>query len=506
MCYEIFPVYLRVIFIYFTKIFSQSGSKKSKLKMTKIKYIFLLYIISFSLHAQKVVLKGTAKSYEYKEISVWLNSDYISNFQKQITFSEIDSSGSFLLEFNTKEIRYITIKIEKNITSMPIEPNANYEVIIFPPDSTTYQNKNLEHDVKLSIKIKNKTEINALTLDYDKRFDDFLSVEYKSFVARTPQEKIDSFKVAMTEYYSTVQNNYFKSYVKYTIATLEEKTKMPEKKLFEKYILNKPILYNHPEYMNFFNAFYKDKLQNMGDGKYGRDLFFQINDRGSFAGTMNALKQDPFLSNDTIAELVLLKGMYEGYYDGTFNRTSIKAILQQMLSESKIEEHKRIAQNILNSFSKLQKGASAPYFELPDKTATTHNLDELRSKKYVYVMFYDENCSSCLQQMKVLASLKKIYGERIEFVNISTDKTNASLKNFQLKNLKYDWLFLYDNSLGQLKMNYEIKSLPTYFLIGLDGKFIQVPAESPDEDIERLFYDLTKIKNKLHKVGSKENR
>ena len=94
--------------------------------------------------------------------------------------------------------------------------------------------------------------------------------------------------------------------------------------------------------------------------------------------------------------------------------------------------------------------------------------------------------------------------KRFEFVSISTDKTNASLKNFQLKNPKYDWLFLYDNSLGQLKKEYEITTLPSYFLIGPDGKFIQVPAESPDEDIERAMYDITKIKSKLHNVGQKE--
>jgi len=479
--------------------------REKNLMMNRIKYIFFLSIITLSSFAQKATIKGTAKTYEYKEISVWLNNDPISGTQKQIALSEVDSLGNFSLEFKIDQTEYITLKIEKNITSLPVEPNANYEVILFPPDSTTYQNPNLEHDVKLSIKLKSKTEINALTLDYDKRFDDFLSLNYKSFVARIPQNNIDSFKVEMKEFYSTVKNNYFSAYVTYSIAALEEKTKMPEKLLFEKYILNKPILYHHPEYMNFFNALYKGKMENMAAGKFGHDLFFQINDRGSFDGTMNILKQDPYLKNDTLTELVLLKGLYEGFYNGSFKKTSVEAILRQLNEETNVEEHTRISQNILNSFSKLQKGTEAPNFELPDKTGALHTLNELSAKKYVYLMFYDVNCSACLQQMKVIASFKKTYGERIEFVSISTDKTISDMKNFQLKNPKYDWLFLYDNSAGELKKKYEIRSLPAYFLIGMQGRFIEVPADSPDEDIERVFYDLTRLKSKLHNIGSKEN-
>ena len=120
-------------------------------------------------------------------------------------------------------------------------------------------------------------------------------------------------------------------------------------------------------------------------------------------------------------------------------------------------------------------------------------------------MFYDQNCLPCMQQMKVIPSLKKTYGAQIEFVAISNDKSNADLKNFTAKYPKYDWTFLYDNSNGNLKKSYEIITLPTYFLISPDGKFIQVPADSPESNIEQLFFELTKPKEKRHGVGNKQN-
>ncbi len=473
----------------------------------KLSRYFVALLMSFSLCclAQDVKIKGSAPAYAYQEISVWTTNDYISNTQRQLTYSGIDSAGNFLLELSAKAIQYVTLKIEKHIASMYIEPDATYEVLMYPPDSTTYQNPNLEHDVQLSIKLKSKTEINALTMDFDKRFDDFFSFYYPSFVARTAKPAIDSFKLVIQEYYKDVKNPYLNTYVEYAIASLEEKIKGNKKKLFATYLEKRPIQYTNVEYMNFFNTFFKQKLQTFSLTKEGDPLLFQINDRGSYAGAMSVLQRDAFLKNDTLRELVLLKGMHESYYDGTFKRSSIVPVLQQIMEESKLPEHRQIASNILNSFSKLKPGAMAPSFSLPDKTGHTASLDELRAQKYVYLTFFDHNCSECLQQMKVLPALKKVYGERIIFVSITTDKTNAELKNFCAKNPQYDWVFLYDNSNGSLKRNYEIKMLPSYFLINPEGRFIQVPAEAPNADIERTFYDIVKPKAKRHNIGSKKN-
>lgn len=475
--------------------------------MPKFILALLLSIPCFLLAQEpNVSIKGKASYYAKKELGIWVNADLITNTRKQLTFTTIDSAGNFELGFATNCIRYITLKIDKSIASMYIEPNANYEIIIQAPDSTEYHNPNIEHDVDISIKLKSKIEINALTMDYDKRFDDFLGVEYKAFVSRTPQAKIDSFKLAMEKFYSTVNNPYFKSYINYSIASLQEKTKVSDKKLYKSYLETQPVLYDNVEYMNFFNTFYKQKLENFSMTKQGEAIKFTINESANLKTTKEFLKRDEFLKNDTICELVLIKGLYEAYYANTFKRSSIIAMLQQAVTDSKVEEHRQIAQNCLNAFSKLQKGSPAPYFELPDKTGLTHSLDELRTKKYVYLMFYDAGCTSCLQQMKAIPALKKVYGDKIEFVSISTDKKNVDLKNFQYKNPKYDWLFLYDNTEGKLKSQYEIITLPAYFFIGPDGKFIRVPADSPEQNIEQLFYDLTKPKNRPHNVGSKENR
>ena len=78
-------------------------------------FFTLLSIVAFS---QSVTIKGSAQNYANKEIGLWVFNDYISKTEKQLTYSDIDSAGNFLLEFNSREIQYITLKIENNIASM----------------------------------------------------------------------------------------------------------------------------------------------------------------------------------------------------------------------------------------------------------------------------------------------------------------------------------------------------------------------------------------------------
>lgn len=469
-------------------------------------YFLLICNVAF-VHAQTITIKGSAKTYENNEIEVWVHRDYISNLEKQLTYSLIDSSGNFTLQFESKEIQYITLKIEKNIASMFVEPNATYDIIIFPADTTTYQNPNLEHDVKISINLKSKKEINALTIDYDKRFDDFLTNEYPSFVSRAAKPKIDSFKVSMFDFYFAVENDYFKNYMIYSIAALEEKTYTSRKKLYAAYIKDKPILYNNPEYFSFFNTFYKNYLQNYAFSKKEVAITSLIDKHCSVDGVMNVLQKDAFLENDTIRELVLIKGLYESYYDGSFIGDSIVKMLGELKDSSRVPEHRTIAQNMVNSFSKLRPGVQAPFFELPDKTGRTHSIDELRTKKYLYIVFFQIGSTACIQQMKVISSFKKVYGKQIEFVGICEDKKMKEFKEFCNKNPQYDWLLLYDHTGSKLKTNYEITSFPTYFLIDPQGKFVQVPADGPEEYIDRTFNDLTtKSTPKRTKVGDKKNK
>ena len=129
---------------------------------------------------------------------------------------------------------------------------------------------------------------------------------------------------------------------------------------------------------------------------------------------MDSLKQVMFLNNDSLRELVIIKGLYESYHARQFYADSIVSMLNQIHLSSNNQTHKKIAKNILNSFSKLIPGAKAPFFELPNVDGATQSLDEMRAYKYVYLSFFKIECTACLQQMKVISSLHKRFGRDVE--------------------------------------------------------------------------------------------
>ena len=51
---------------------------------------------------------------------------------------------------------------------------------------------------------------------------------------------------------------------------------------------------------------------------------------------------------------------------------------------------------------------------------------------------------------------------------------------------------------------YTIKVVPAFFLIDKDGFLIKSPAESPSQNIEDTFRDMSQKKEKKGKVGEKD--
>lgn len=457
-------------------------------------FILLLFLFEYSAIAQSVRIAGKANTYEGKEISAFFYDDLISFREKKIGSATINDNGAFELNFNTNTIKYVFLKIENRKADLYVEPFSTYEVIFLPKDSSGYVNSNTEESIDLAILKKDSNELNVLMTDFNRKFDDFWINNYEYFIKKSAQTKIDSFKTAIHKTYASVKNDYFFTFVNYKIASLQERIFESRKKLAREYIFLKPVYYENYEYMSFFNSFFKNYLQLYAYTFKGAAIQKEINENVSYTGLMEALFSDTLLRNDTLRELVLLKGLSELYYVPTYKKENIAAILEQLASKSIIPEYRKIATNILYSFSKQQPGTKAPGFKLIDQNNKPVSLDDFKGK-YIYLDFWATWCTPCLQEMKIMPELYKKYGDRIQFISISIDKDEEVVKQFLLKHPKYNWTFLHYGN-DKIKEDYNIKAIPTYFLINPQGYFMQVPADAPSGNIEETFYSISKSKEK----------
>jgi thiol-disulfide isomerase/thioredoxin len=305
--------------------------------------------------------------------------------------------------------------------------------------------------------------------------------------------KLDSFRLAMNVHYKNVSNPYFLPWMNCSIASLQDATYNAEKSLFETYLLHKPVQYNNEQYMNFFNSFFKDYVYVHSMKKDGENIRSAINQFGTYDALMGALKTVRLLdADDTLRELVMLKGLYELYDNPAYVPRNILAIAEQTSTQSKIPEHRQIARNMIAQFTKLDVGTTAPAFTAIDRKGNSVSPLQDFHGKYVFLHFYTSWNAHALQEMKLLIDLQKKYGKKIAFVSISLDQDTAAYKKFLAANPKYNWTMLHYNFNEQLKEDYQLFAYPAYFIIDDQGKFFEAPAESPMGNLE---YKLWRICN-----------
>jgi thiol-disulfide isomerase/thioredoxin len=127
---------------------------------------------------------------------------------------------------------------------------------------------------------------------------------------------------------------------------------------------------------------------------------------------------------------------------------------------------------------------------LNKNVATNFNLKSIDGKSYtlsdfkgklVYIDFWASWCGPCIREMPAGEALKKKYaGKDIVFLNISIDEDEYKWRE-SVQRLGINGINLIANSQQNPEtiQAYKVSSIPSYFLIDKEGKFIASPAPRP---------------------------
>ena len=461
--------------------------------------VFTLLLISFNGYNQVVTITGKANGYKGSEIILYYYEDFISFQPRQISTTLIDNQGTF--KFNTEIPGTIKafLRIENIASHIFLEPNKNYSVNMPNFDSSKSKQEGTLSWIPIQILNQDSTEINNLIINFNKSYDKFLDSNYNLLITKQASSKIQAFKKNTQTKYENSKNAFFNDFVDYSIASLDQFS-LSKQKLFSKYIKNKPILYKNPEYINFINDFFEHYIINITHSKRG-SRFVEIINKKDYKSAIAELKKDTLFQNDALCELVLMKGLFENYYTDIFEKKAIDGIFEKISSQSEFAEHRIIAENLLLKTSKLSIGQKAPEFRLIDSKGKNINLTDYKGK-FIYLNFWASWNITCIQDLKVMETLHEKYGDKIQFISISLDNSQSVMDEF-LKKHNYNWTFVHYGNYKKVKEEYNINSLPSYFLISPEGKFIQSPAETPSGYIEVSMSKITQSTEKKVKVGEK---
>ena len=246
--------------------------------------------------------------------------------------------------------------------------------------------------------------------------------------------------------------------------------------------------------MELFDQVYDRYFIFFGRTDYGKKIHQDIS-KGSYSSLITTLNQDKVLSNDTLKELVILKNLYDGFYNSDFSRDALLLVLDSLIQQSKVPYHKEIGLNIKEKVTKLMSGYKPPMFALYNEKNELITLDDLKGE-YIYLNFCASSSYSCIREYELLKDIDIRLKKYIKVVTIDVDE-NFDITLDLIKRYDYKWTFLHYGNQPSIISEYDIRGFPTYYLIGPDGKLIFSPSPSPLENFDYYFFKLLKDKGEL---------
>ena len=461
----------------------------------KIIFAILAFCYYSTLFAQQVEIKGFAPEYLGKRIQVLAIQDLFSDKDTVLTESKVDEDSIFSVKFNLSKPQKIYLKAHKNRGFIYAEPNKSYTVFI--PERDEYNAYNPQgNEVQISFYNLDSTDLNSKIIAFDQKITDFIAKNYKRQFITTPifAQKLDTFRREIQKYYEKDTNFFLKTYVKYSIASLDDINYVGYKNRYEKYefyINNNPILYNSELYMNYIELFYKKIL-----GRYPTELNTKIYKsilHSSPSMLSRALSEDVALKNPKLRELIMIRALSEVYYGSEYPKANILTILDSIQRKPLFNDNKIVAKNILFRLTQLSSGMKAPDFYLGMNNNDSITLKSFTGK-HLYIQFVDLSLEETQKHIEILKPMYAKYKSHVEFLTIVDESTTLTKKQ-QAYFQQIPWKKMIVNSSNEVYSKYKIKGYPDYIFLDDQGMIYQYPALKPVpngdlETVEKTFYSV----------------
>lgn len=455
--------------------------------------VVLFFLFQDVMIAQSVTIRGTAVGAEGRTIIVTVPADLISNLDTTLGSAKVDALGNFELSFPVEHIVYAKLSIDFHEGMLYLEPGGQYQVKISVPAPVQRTDVNIlleSQNLGIDWPSADPGELNQVIRKFNTLYNKFILVNYNALYRDRKRALVDTFRLRCQREFREVKDPFFLTMVKYRTASLEQLAQVVgPAQIARKYLLDEPILYTHPEYMEFFSQFYSKYLTATCRAVKFTDYNAILGKAGSYPAMMLALQKDTLVHKTQLRELILLRNLQEMFYDPQFKPDQILALLQSIRRESRFPEHRIIAADMITLLTKLRMGTSAPDFSLTDRDRKTVTLAGLKGKPVV-LTFWTTYCQECLSEMEVMRTTWQSYKEKVEFVSISLDKD--FLKMVYFLNLKKDfgWTFLHLGDRVDLLKAYDIRTFPMYVLIDAQGRIARYPLDVPGPGMEAALNSL----------------
>jgi len=468
---------------------------------------FLPFLQSGVLKAENTVVYGKAAGYGSKEITFYTISDPILHHKRELGSTTIAPDGTFNLLIRINQSIEIYSDLEKYCGTMVVEPGKNYRIEL-PP----YSPKNSAEAHSIYFKPTPywfglpETDNNDLNFAVRSFLSDFNLETVKNttqIYQQRSKETIKNIINGLENKYSAIKHPYFMKLRMYTYAGLENMIYAPNSdSVIGKYFAHQPIELFHPAYQQAFENVFTDFLRKQSLVIKNKKIV-EFTDAGNYTALVGFFEHKGF--SRELAELVVLKGLHDGYYTGSFSKDGVCRAIEMALTTTTSTLLQPIVPLIKRKLTYLAIGAKAPNFNLPNLKKERISLDQFNGK-FVYLTFFRSKSADCRAELDSIISIEKRVHQVLTIVSVSLDDDFNNASELW-KSKGYTWELLNGSKQKQIIADYNATLTPAFYLINPEGKLQLSQAPSPSHGFEPTFLRILRdyhLKNKpyLSKPGN----
>ena len=456
--------------------------------------LFIL-LITDQLYAQRTVLYGKAVDYSLKDISFYTISDPILYEKQELASTTVAKDGSFSVIFSTSQTIEIYSDLEKYCGTMVVEPGKNYQVTLptFTPKTSEEAHSVFFKPAPYWLGLPG-TDNSDLNLSVRSFINDYNLETIRNatpIYKQKSKELVNEIAGRLEKKYSAIRHPYFKILMKFSFSELENIAYQGNTDIIiRKYFATQPIELNHPAYQRAFETVFTDFLRKQSQDIQNNKIVSIINS-GNYSELVTFFENRGYKKE--VAELVVLKGLFDGYYTGSFSKDGVTRAIEMAQSATTSPLLKNVAGRIRNKLTLLAAGAKAPALTLFNIKQESVTLDKFTGK-FTYLSFFNSASADCKAELDSIVSLEKKLRQALNVVSISLDDDfGNSSKLWKTKG--YSWELLNGSKQKQLILNYNASLTPAFYLIAPDGSLKLSPAPSPTHGFEPTFLKIMREYN-----------
>lgn len=468
-------------------LFQMKSVFEVKLFMRRLIILLSLVFLWLGASALATIVTGEAPGAGGRKIKVSRTCSLVSQWTIPLDETTIEADGHFLLQFDVAKTFSAIISIDFHKAELFLEPGAKVNINISPlseQDEKEMYPFIQAQSLQIDLTDPASNEINTAISTFNALFDTFILEHFNEIYRERNKVLLDTFRNKINRQFGTESDPYFKNYCLYKMASVDQAAMAgSQAMLARKYFIGQPILYENPEYMEFFQSFFKKYLTATSRELRRTDYKTILRGPDPYMSMMKILATDTILSNEQFRELVLMQGVLEFVHTSGFPLEDNLNVLRILQQKTKFPDNKRLAWDLTEYLTYLKPGSPAPDFNLNNLDKKQVSLKSFIGKP-VLLWFWTTSCQECLNEMDRLQSLSGKFTDRISFVAISADKDFLTMQYFLKQKQSFHWSFLHIGTSADVLIAYDVRSYPLFILIDKQGKIISYPAEVAGNGLE----------------------